>query len=455
MRFVIKEIVLWLRNKKIRTIPFYENKVNVITGDSGTGKSVIIDIIDYCFFASKTKIPDEKINDNIAWYGIKFDINDKQYLISRGALNNNRKVSSLYYFSPIGDIPLEPSPNIDDTELKAVIEKEFSIDSNVIIPYSGKKLKGGSKISLRYFFLFNTQSGDTIDHSEVFFDKLNDEKYLEALHRIFDLATGIDTVRNIIIKEKISTLEKDILRLERRKKAIGNQKNLFDVNLRTIVRKAKEYELIPLGTNSLNDDLANLQRLIDNINLVNTSENMNELEKLQKRKNDLKYKIRSYNKFKKEYTLFRQLELDTLESLKPIKYLKDHYNDLINHPSLKDLLNILEREMITIKKEIGNKKPFDINLDNDLNNLKIELDKVQQDIDKIPQNKESFNNEIEKFIFIGEIKSKLELYKDGDQDVFNEEDLVNKEEELEQLKLELEQEIIDRELVIKLLEELM
>ncbi|SDT08243.1 Protein of unknown function [Paenibacillaceae bacterium GAS479] len=454
MRFVINEIILWLKNKKVRTIPFHENKVNIITGESGTGKSVIIDIIDYCFFASKSKIPDEKINDNINWYGLKFEINDKQYVIARGALNQNRKVSSLYYFSPNAVVPEEPFQNIAESELKPVIETEFSIDSNVIIPYSGKKLKAGSKISLRYFFLFNTQSGDTIDHSEVFFDKLNDEKYYEALHRIFDLAIGIDTVKNIIVKEKIDTLEKDILRLERQKNAISNERNAFDSELRTIVRKAKEYDLISLEHNNLNDDLANLQNVLENVHTINTSDNMKELEKLQKKKNELKHKIRNYNKFKNEYNGFKKLELDTYESLKPIEHLKEHYGQLIEHPILSELLEILEVEMNKIKKELSNKKPFDINLDDDLKKLQVELEKVQRDIDKIPLNKSSFNTEINKFIFIGEIKSKLNLYKHGDQEVFREEELEKKKEELDQLKSELENEIVDRALVIRLLEEL-
>lgn len=61
MRFVIKEIVLWLKNNKVRIIEFEENKINVITGDSGTGKSVIIDIIDYCFLQVKLKFPKKKL----------------------------------------------------------------------------------------------------------------------------------------------------------------------------------------------------------------------------------------------------------------------------------------------------------------------------------------------------------------------------------------------------------
>ncbi|MGG0246770.1 hypothetical protein ABEY31_30350, partial [Bacillus mycoides] len=44
MRFCIETITLWLRNNKIRTLKFEPNKVNVITGASGTGKSEIISI---------------------------------------------------------------------------------------------------------------------------------------------------------------------------------------------------------------------------------------------------------------------------------------------------------------------------------------------------------------------------------------------------------------------------
>jgi predicted ATP-binding protein involved in virulence len=47
MKFYIQKIVLWLNNGKRRDIEFLPNKVNVITGDSSTGKTEILDIIDY------------------------------------------------------------------------------------------------------------------------------------------------------------------------------------------------------------------------------------------------------------------------------------------------------------------------------------------------------------------------------------------------------------------------
>lgn len=83
MNFNIKKIILWLKNGKRREIDFVNNKVNVITGDSNTGKTAILQIIDYCFFASKSRISESVINENVLWYGLLLNINDREYTISR------------------------------------------------------------------------------------------------------------------------------------------------------------------------------------------------------------------------------------------------------------------------------------------------------------------------------------------------------------------------------------
>lgn len=131
MRFHINKLILWLKNGNIRELNFKNNKVNVITGESGTGKSEIISIIDYCFFASRIDITEEKINENVNWYGIKFTINDKVYTIARGTINQ-RKLSSEYYFSSLGDIPEIPESNMQEKDIKKIIDKEFSITDKTV-----------------------------------------------------------------------------------------------------------------------------------------------------------------------------------------------------------------------------------------------------------------------------------------------------------------------------------
>ena len=150
MTFYIKKVILWLINGKLRVLDFEPNKVNVITGESNTGKTAILEIIDYCLFSSSPKISESIINENVLWYGISIEVNDKNYVIARERVDSSRP-SSNYYFSSIGEIPENPENNNDENSIKALIETEFSIDNNASIPFGGSSLKLGSKISLRYF----------------------------------------------------------------------------------------------------------------------------------------------------------------------------------------------------------------------------------------------------------------------------------------------------------------
>jgi hypothetical protein len=40
-------------------------------------KAAILEIVDYCFFSSKSQISEDTINENILWYGINISVNDK------------------------------------------------------------------------------------------------------------------------------------------------------------------------------------------------------------------------------------------------------------------------------------------------------------------------------------------------------------------------------------------
>jgi hypothetical protein len=262
MKYNIEKIILWLKNGKKRELKFEPNKVNVITGDSNTGKTAILEIIDYCYFASKSTISESIINENISWYGLKININDKKYTIGRKALFEGN-VSNEYYFSSTGEIP-ETAPESNNTQenIKSLIETEFSIDKSVSFPigYGSNNIKVGSKISLRYFLMFNTISQDLITNSQgTFFDKQNDSRYRDALPRIFDIATGIEKIENILKKEKRAELENKLIKLKRKDTEISKKSEYFQREQKALVRKAKEFSLINPDTfeteaiNELND----------------------------------------------------------------------------------------------------------------------------------------------------------------------------------------------------------
>jgi hypothetical protein len=74
VKFSIDTIIIWPKKSgfKYRKLKFVDNKINVITGASRTGKSAIIPIIDYCLGSGKCTIPVDTIRNACDWFGVLF-----------------------------------------------------------------------------------------------------------------------------------------------------------------------------------------------------------------------------------------------------------------------------------------------------------------------------------------------------------------------------------------------
>ena len=83
-------------SQAVRTVKF-EPGLNIITGDSKTGKSAIIEIIDYCLFSSRSTIPKGKITEFADHYCLVMKVDAKFLVICRPADKTGKSASA--YFS--------------------------------------------------------------------------------------------------------------------------------------------------------------------------------------------------------------------------------------------------------------------------------------------------------------------------------------------------------------------
>jgi hypothetical protein len=79
----ICKIVLYSKQGMIRELPFGLGRLNIITGASKTGKSAIVDIVDYCTGRGECLIPDGKIREHVAWYAVLFQLGEGQIFVAR------------------------------------------------------------------------------------------------------------------------------------------------------------------------------------------------------------------------------------------------------------------------------------------------------------------------------------------------------------------------------------
>lgn len=413
MNFGIDSIVLWSESNDVRLLEFERNKVNVITGESQTGKSTILKIFDYCFLASEHDIPHDVINDNVSWYGIGFYINEKVFFLARRSPVGS-SVSSEYYFSSLGEMPNIPEANIRQEDLRGILEAEFSIDDRIKMPFGGKVIKPGSKISFRYFFMFNSISDDIIINSKIFFDKQEIDRYREALPRIFDLALGIDDLENIIARERKDFLLKEIAKLERKKSSFSENKSSFAGEVRNIASKAAEYGLI----SEVSRDIT-ASRLEEALNESNVSK---DYDASTKRRSDINSELfginrqlRKYSQFNDEYKNYKSTVKNSQDSLKPLKILMGRSDEILKTEIFDELISSLKVDLQRINEAVKSRRPVESQVNKFVEQLQEKKKSLLEEQQALPETPRSFNQLQDMWFFLGEAKGKLKVYSSLDR----------------------------------------
>lgn len=227
MQFHIERIILWPRNKKneVHTLELKPGKVNVIHGRSGTGKSSIIGIIDYCLGSSRCAIPVGKIRDQVQWFGLEVVIRGQGILVARHA-PGQRLHSAEFHLSPRQDedLPNSPAPTHNLTQFKDAFNKIARVTN---LPLSEEDVNGGAegRPSYRDFAAFNFLPQHIVANPNALFFKADSYVHREKLKKALPYALGIIDSEYLLKERERSRVQKrldeTIKRVEERKRAFA------------------------------------------------------------------------------------------------------------------------------------------------------------------------------------------------------------------------------------------
>ena len=91
MKSYIKAIVLFNKNGEKRVVAL-EPGVNIITGESKTGKSALVEIIDYCLCSTRCTVPKGTITNFTSLYVLVMFVKDHTLVIARQSWNDSGKM---------------------------------------------------------------------------------------------------------------------------------------------------------------------------------------------------------------------------------------------------------------------------------------------------------------------------------------------------------------------------
>ena len=91
MKSYVKAIIIFNENGEKRIVPLKQG-VNIITGESKTGKSALVEIMDYCLCSTRCTIPKGKITEFSFLYVLVMAISKHTYVIARQNWENGGKM---------------------------------------------------------------------------------------------------------------------------------------------------------------------------------------------------------------------------------------------------------------------------------------------------------------------------------------------------------------------------
>ena len=350
MNFYISKLRLWFRKSgEHRDFEFFPDKVNVITGDSSTGKSSVLKIIDYCLLAERSTIVRDVINENVKWYGLVFNIDEKPYTVIRMA--PTIEGAELRVIFREGEyLPVEPQADMKDTRPAALVK----MNELFHIP---PKLKLDSKVkwNFRHNLVFNYLTEDIIatenTYQDLRFFRL--DEYARVLNDLFKLAIGVNEL-------KLQTLEAELTAAQKKetqqRTAQQKEQEKLENYAKTRAEIAAEVEELGLGMATEFGDnpvawAANVKTIVENCDLQFKNEQANQQRKqIELELADVRERLGYFESLENEYRTYQTRLKRQNESLVPLDFVKKHLSELMSYQETGKLLKELTAAWQAIKE---------------------------------------------------------------------------------------------------------
>ena len=99
MTLQIRSISIYSREGERRDVTFELGAFNIVTGASKTGKSALLDIVDYCWGRAECTIAEGEIRKAVSWFAVYLDNDGEGILIARKNPGPADRASDEIYFA--------------------------------------------------------------------------------------------------------------------------------------------------------------------------------------------------------------------------------------------------------------------------------------------------------------------------------------------------------------------
>ncbi len=270
MSFSIAAIVLYGHAGQIRILPFRKHGLNIITGNSKTGKSAIIDIIDYCLGRGSYNVAEGEIRRKVSWFGLHLSKGGDEVFIARDNPGPSASTGSQVYFQR-GEVGSYPSlddiiKNTTESSLKKFVTQFSGIVENEHRPMSGTRAPLSANISHALWLCFQPQG--TIASKDQLFHRMNESFLPQSLKDTIPYFLGAVNEEHFGYLHELDELTKRLRLLEAQE---AKKLQAIDVSRNRIVRvinEGRRLGLIPQDYQPVDDSVFDYLETVSKTSVV-------------------------------------------------------------------------------------------------------------------------------------------------------------------------------------------
>lgn len=246
MKLTILKIILWPKDTSLtpRIVPLEPGKINIVTGESGTGKSTLTWIVDYCLGSDKCSIPVGLIREVTGWFGLHLKLVNTEMILARRNPDDQQTTTDVYWTEAVKvEVPATVTKNARVDDVKSRFNQIAQLPS---LDFSGDENSGfGGRPSFRDMAAFNFQPQHIVANPYTFFYKADTTEHREKLRIIFPLVLGAINADTLGKQRELKDTEREHDRLRRELAARLDAVRAWEAEIESFFLQARGLGMLP------------------------------------------------------------------------------------------------------------------------------------------------------------------------------------------------------------------
>ncbi|WP_169983550.1 DUF3732 domain-containing protein [Microbispora sp. H10836] len=240
-------VILYNAQGAVRRVDFRPGRLNIVTGESRTGKGALLTIVDYCLGRKSIQVPEGPITDTVVWYATLWQLDEGQVFIARPAPAAGKASSQQAMLEFGNDLRQPPAledlvVNTNAATLRTQIGRRIGIEENITDPRAGGRAP--LEATLAHAVLLCLQSQNEIASSTTLFHRQGERGIADSLRDTIPYFLGAVPQDQAIKRAQLRGAKHALQRAEAALRGAELAAQTIDVELRALYSEARAVGLI-------------------------------------------------------------------------------------------------------------------------------------------------------------------------------------------------------------------